>query len=222
MSLPLLVLRPEPGNAATVAAARAVGMDTIAAPLFSIKPLEWQLPISLPDAVLMTSANAARCGGPHLQQLTGLPVYAVGAATAEAARDAGFSRINVGNSDVGAVFALALQDHVRTLLHLSGRDFRAPAAPGITIDRRIIYCADPVDTLPGAAAVLPRAIALLHSPRAARLFASLVAPDAIAIAAISDATLVAAGPGWRATAVAAEPTDASLLAVAAKLCDQGC
>ena len=98
---------------------------------------------------------------------------------------------------------------------------RVLAPDDIAIDRRIVYAAEAVENLPEAArAALPDAVALLHSPRAARLFARLVDPTGIAIAAISPAALAAAGAGWRIAEAAERPTDASLLAVAAKLCNQ--
>ncbi|WBO22496.1 uroporphyrinogen-III synthase [Sphingomonas abietis] len=222
MNRPLLVLRPEPGASATVAAARAIGLAAIAAPLFTIRPLDWVPPTGRPQAILATSANALRHGGIGIAALIDLPLYAVGAATAEVARYAGFGRIIVGDGDADAILALASSHGVASLLHLAGREHRATARPGIAIERRIVYAADPLDALPEAArAALPGAIALLHSPRAAALFARLVDPAGIAIAAISAATLEAAGTGWRAHATAERPTDASLLAVAAKLCDQG-
>ena len=222
MSRPLLVLRPQPGNTATVAAAGEMGLTTIAAPLFEIRPLDWHLPDEHPAAVLVTSANAIRHGGATLAALTDLPLYAVGETTAEVARDAGFDRVITGNGDVDAVLALARRDGITSLLHLAGRDYRAPASPGIAIARRFVYAAEPAEALPDMAHdALPEAVVLLHSPRAARLFARFVDPAGIAIAAISPATLEAAGPGWRAAHVAERPTDASLLAVAAKLCDQG-
>ena len=73
------------------------------------------------------------------------------------------------------------------------------------------------------AALTGGALVLLHSPRAARLFAELVdgaelARDAVRIAAISPAALAAAGPGWRLAAAAARPRDDALLELAAKLC----
>jgi uroporphyrinogen-III synthase len=221
MTRPLLVLRPEPGASATVAAARAMGLAAIAAPLFRVRPLDWAPPAALPAAVLLTSANAVRHGGPQLAALARLPAYAVGAATAEAARQAGFGRIVTGEGDAEAILALARRDGIGALLHLAGRAHRDVVPDDIRIDRRIVYAADPVETLPEAArAALPDAVALLHSPRAARLFARLADPAGIAIAAISPATLAAAGPGWRRAEAAAQPTDASLLAVAAKLCNQ--
>ena len=52
------------------------------------------------------------------------------------------------------------------------------------------------------------------------IFARLVDPAGIRIAALSSAVLAAAGTGWADSAAAEAPTDACLLAVAAKLCDQ--
>lgn len=221
MTCPLLVLRPEPGASATVAKARAMGLEAISAPLFAIRPLDWTLPERRAEAVLLTSANAVRHGGPRLSALTALPAYVVGAATADAARQAGFDRTVAGDGGAEGILALARRDGVRSILHLAGREHREVMLDDIRIDRCLVYASDAVATLPEAARdALPGAIALLHSPRAARLFASLVDPAGIAIAAISPAALVAAGPGWRAAAAAERPTDASLLAVAAKLCNQ--
>jgi uroporphyrinogen-III synthase len=221
MIRPLLVLRPEPGASATVAKARAMGLEAMAVPLFTIRPLDWHLPDRHPGAVLITSANAVRHGGPGLSRLADLPAYAVGAATAEAARRAGFGRVITGDGDAEAVLALARRDGVRAILHLAGREHREVMPDDIAIDRRIVYAAEAVESLPETArAALPDAVALLHSPRAARLFARLVDPADIAIAAISPAALAAAGPGWRVSEAAGRPTDASLLAVAAKLCNQ--
>lgn len=220
MNRPLLVLRPEPGASTTAAAASAMGLDAVVAPLFTIRPVIWSLPAAMPEAVLLTSANAARHGGKNLASIAGLPVYAVGAATADAARLAGFTGIVAGDGDAEAILGLARRDGVASLLHLAGREHRRVVPGDIRIDRRIVYAAEAVEALPDVArATLPGAVALLHSPRAARLFASLVDPAGIAIAAISPAVLAAAGPGWRLADVAGAPTDSSLLAVAAKLCN---
>ena len=86
----VLVLRPEPGASATVEGARRRGLDAVAVPLFSIDPVAWDPPEAAFDGLLLTSANAVRCGGEKLQSLRGLPAYTVGEATAEAAREAGF------------------------------------------------------------------------------------------------------------------------------------
>ena len=220
MTLPLLVLRPEPGASATARAAHAMGLEAIVTPLFTVHALDWSLPERMPEAVLMTSANAARLGGPSLALLAPLPLYAVGEATAAAARTAGFTRIITGEGGVEAIVGRAAADGFGHLLHLAGREHRPAVDTPLTIERRLVYAADPVKQLPEPAArALPGAVALLHSPRAAALLAKLVDRSATRIAAISDATRDAAGEGWRAVAVAARPTDASLLAAAAKLCN---
>ena len=221
MSRTLLVLRPEPGASATAAAAAALGFAALAAPLFTVRSVDWPAPPTLPPAVLMTSANAARHGGGGLGALVGVPLYAVGESTAAAARIAGFSHVVVGSDGIDAILEQAARDGIGRLLHLAGREHRLPANTGIAIERRVVYAVDAVTALPEAArAALPDTVVLLHSPRAAALFATLVDPSGIAIAAMSSATRVAAGEGWRTVAIAERPTDASLLAAAAKLCDQ--
>jgi uroporphyrinogen-III synthase len=212
----LLILRPEPGNSATAARAERLGWETVRAPIFTVAAIEWAAPEpSRFDAVMMTSANAARLGGAALGRFTGLPLYAVGRATAEAARAAGFEDIRVGAQDAEALVALAEADGVKSMLHLAGREHRALANP--IIERRIVYGADLVERLPTAGGT----IALLHSPRAAALFATLVgdARADIRIAAISPAALAAAGEGWRGAIAAPTPDDDALLAAAARLCE---
>jgi uroporphyrinogen-III synthase len=227
MSRPLLVLRPEPGASVTVAAARGMGLDAVAAPLFVVRPVTWTPPTAPPPALLMTSAAAARHAGTAVAAYRGLPLYAVGEATARAARDAGFANITVGEGGIDAILARAVEDEVAGLLHLVGREHQPPAVVAIPIERRIVYAADAVDRLPEAArGILPRAVALLHSSRAAATFARLVdhaalPRDLIDIAAISAAARASVGVGWRTEATAALPNDAALLAAAAKLCDQG-
>ncbi|WP_404710808.1 uroporphyrinogen-III synthase [Sphingomonas sp. MMS24-J13] len=216
----VLVLRPGPGDAATVARAAAMGFAATAAPLFTIGPVAWTPSAARHDALMLTSANALRHAGDALARYRPLPAYAVGAATAAAARAAGFADIRIGTSDAPALLAQMAADGIARPLHLAGREHRDAGHPALTITRRIVYAADPVVELPEAAraALADGAIALLHSPRAAALFAGLIAnPSAIRIAAISHATAQAAGPGWAAVAIAASPTDTALLQAAAAL-----
>ncbi|HUP66659.1 MAG TPA: uroporphyrinogen-III synthase, partial [Sphingomicrobium sp.] len=95
----LLILRPEPGASATVDRARKRGLEALAIPLFAIERVHWEVPEGF-DGVLLTSANAVREGGEQLQSLRGLPAYAVGEATAQAAREAGFDIAAIGDSGV--------------------------------------------------------------------------------------------------------------------------
>ena len=87
----LLVLRPEPGNRATVGRALEMGLEPVACPLFAVGAVGWTAPDTRGfDYILFTSANAPRHGGEQLSRLTTLPALAVGPATAEAARAASF------------------------------------------------------------------------------------------------------------------------------------
>jgi uroporphyrinogen-III synthase len=63
-------------------------------------------------------------------------------------------------------------------------------------------------------------VVLVHSPRAGRRLAELVeSRGSIAIAAISKAAADAAGSGWAEIAIADQPSDEALLALAARLCN---
>jgi uroporphyrinogen-III synthase len=216
------VLRPEPGASATAARAEALGLEPVVAPLFTIRPIPWDAPDPTAfDAILLTSANAAREAGPRLSAYLHLPCHAVGEATAAAAAAAGFADVRAGPSD-GAAAVAGMSGHV---LHLCGREHLELAHEGVSVKRRIVYAADPVASLPAAAenALAAGAVALLHSPRAAATFASLL-PAATrggdTAAAISEAAAAALGPAWRRVAVAARPRDEALLELAAELCQK--
>lgn len=227
MTRRLLILRPEPGAAATAARATARGFEVAVAPLFDIVAVAWTPPeASAFDAVMLTSANAVRHAGPALTAYSRLPLYAVGAATAVAARAAGFADVAAGDRDASALLARIAADGAGRLLHLAGREHLATDHPDLTIVRRVVYAAEAVRSLPALAgtALSEGAIALLHSPRAAAMFRRLVDqagydPAAIRIAAISDTTGEVAGTGWASVVTAEMPNDDALLAAAARLCD---
>lgn len=214
----LLVLRPEPGATATAKRAREMGLDPIVAPLFEVRPRAWAAPDDPIDAVMLTSANAARALGTAPAALAMLPVYAVGAKTAAAARAAGFEDVRTGEAGVEALARRALADGIVTLLHLAGEDRTAFDAGPLVIVTRIVYAAEVIEPPPTLQD--SDAVALLHSARAARRFAELADPARFAIAAISPAVAEAAGAGWARTIVAARPDDDALLAVAARLCQE--
>lgn len=219
----VLVLRPEPGASATAARAAALGLAATVTPLFTTRAIDWDAPAAdAQDALLVTSANAMRLGGAGLARLAALPIYAVGAATAAAARAVGFARVIVGDDDAAAIVMQAQADGVTRLLHLAGAEHRAVEMAGGTISRVIIYEAVAASRLPTPArdALAAGAVALVHSPRAGTLLRTLaeaagVAADGIAVAAIS----ASAGQGWRTLAVAERPTDDALLAAAVRLCE---
>ena len=91
----VLVTRPEPAASATATALAALGHDTVVTPLLAPALRPWTAPATLPQALLVTSANTVRHGGDALRNYQALPVFAVGAATATALRAAGFEPIVV-------------------------------------------------------------------------------------------------------------------------------
>jgi uroporphyrinogen-III synthase len=225
---PLLVLRPQPGADATARRAIALGLKPVVAPLFDIRAIDWDAPDTvLFDALLVTSANAVRHGGKALAGYRDLPLVAVGSATAEAARTAGFEAIIAGQGDGAAAVELAVGQGKTRLLHLAGREHIDLRHPGASIERRIVYAAEAATLPDNARATLEAgAIALLHSARAATLFGTLLdiaglSRNRIILIALSEAVRDAAGPGWAGAFAAPAPNDEALLAIAARLCDQG-
>jgi uroporphyrinogen-III synthase len=216
----ILVLRPEPGASETVRHLRDSGLEAISVPLFVVQPLDWELPDPARfDALLLTSANAVRHGGEQLGKLRGLPVHAVGEATAKASRGAGFDISSSG--DAGVDRLLGSIDQELRLLHLCGQDRREPAGARQQITAVPVYQATPVGRPDLGSA--RGSVALIHSPRAGTRFGELIGASdrpTIAVAAISDAAAQAVGDGWQACEAAAQPNEEALLALAARLCQK--
>jgi uroporphyrinogen-III synthase len=222
---PLLILRPEPGNSRTAAAASAAGLEPHRFPLFETRPVAWEPPDPLPyTGIMMTSANAARFAGPALLKYLHLPLFAVGDATAEAARAVGFTSVVSGDKDVARLLAEIATLGEQHILHLCGADHLPSSAIGIHIARRIVYTSVPLALPAGLANQLGKApIAMLHSPRAAERFAQLVAEvgadrNQINLIAISQSAADAAGEGWEKVAIAPQPRDEALIEIACRLC----
>ncbi len=217
----LAILRPEPGASATVERAAAIGLDAFALPLFEVEAVEWPVPDPREfDALLLTSANAVRHGGPGLGKLRRLPVYAVGEATASAARGAGFEVAASGDGGIDELLA-AVPAALR-LLHLCGEHRIVPETTR-NITAVAIYRSKELPPPAGLRAIEGETVAV-HSPRAGKRLADLAEGAAIdrstvRIAAISDAAAAAAGAGWERREAAAMPGEAALLALAARLCD---
>lgn len=223
MTRPLVVLRPEPGNAATVARADALGLEAHGVPLFATRPLDWTPPDPAPYVgVLLTSGNAVRFAGPALSQYLHLPAFAVGEATHRLAEEAGFASVVAGDRDVSRLIARIATLGLQRLLHICGAEVKPFDAMGIVVDRCAVYAADPIAPTPEFEGLLSsRPVFLAHSPRAAARLASLV-PDArrgsAGLVAISPDAAAAAGQGWEMVAIAPEPRDEAILQEAVRLC----
>jgi uroporphyrinogen-III synthase len=217
----LVVVRPEPGASATVERANALGLEAVAMPLFTVEPVAWEVPDAGDfDALLLTSANAVRHGGGGLARLRGLPVHAVGEATATAAAEAGFAVAGSGTAGVEQLLG-SLPAGLR-LLHLCG-EHRTASRSSQAITEVVTYRSAALPP-PAQFGRIEGQVMAIHSPRAGKRLAELadragIDRGTVRIAAISDAAAAAAGGGWQACTAAASPDEAALLAVAARLCD---
>lgn len=223
--LPLLVTRPEPGNSATVARATAMGFDSHAMPLFAARALPWTAPAPQDfDALLLTSAQAVRLAGPQLTRLAALPVYAVGGATASAAKAAGLTVAQTGAADAQSLLDGMTSGQPARILWLCGRERSEFDPRGAVLEPLVCYAIDPVDPPPAWARLIATpAVLLAHSVRAAQRIADLVGPRRaqLKLVTISPAVAAAAGAGWAELAATEQPSDASMLAQADALCHKG-
>ena len=220
----LLLTRPEEDCRELAEAGRALGFEALVAPLLAIEPLVPPDFTASADALLLTSARAARLAVQAWgERVTGLPVYAVGPASARAAEAAGLRLAAFGDRDASAILALAAREGNRRILHPCGWDQAPLVVPeGVVVERLPLYAARPRPLAEEVQEALRdgRIFAvLLFSPRTARLFrvavdAAGIGPGAISIVAISEAAAVAAGTGWRRLEVATDPRSDAILAAA--------
>lgn len=237
----VIVTRPEPDASAFAERCRIHALEPVLSPVMEIE-IE-KAPIKLPGdlsdtgALAFTSANGVRAFAANCADRA-LPVFAVGQATAEAAKAAGFTAVHAADGDVDS-----LADHIaaesalagKGLLHIAGEKRAGDLVAllekrGISARRQSLYRAAPASGLSEAAqAALAapkdenRALWVsLFSPRSARLFIALAeraglknALGRAQAACLSEAVAEAAGPGWAARHVATERTAESLAALIA-------
>ena len=180
----VLVTRPEPEATRTAALLAERGHLAHTAPLARIELLDTDLPApAAVDVVLLTSANAV----PALHAFRHLPVYAVGDATAAAARAAGAASVVSADGDwvrLASVLAGPSGPPAGSrLLHLSGTltggDLAgATGAAGFDYRRCPVYTLHPVPWLePSTLRLLARGeldAALFLSPAHATIWRSLI------------------------------------------------
>lgn len=218
-------IRPEPGLSATLAAGGVAGLEIEGCPLFKIRSVEWEAPAPDDvDALLVGSANVLHHGGSAIAAFLDKPAFAVGGATANVLRRAGFPVAAVGKGGLQPMLD-ALTGRRLRLLRLAGADHVPLVAPdGIEIIQRIVYESVPLPMPPELAAALSAGgVMLLHSASAARHFAAEydragLDRGAIALAALGPRIADAAGSGWHEVRSAAAPREAALLALAMDMC----
>jgi len=221
----IFAIRPEPGLTSTITAGVGKGIAIIGHALSRVEPRGWTLPnLGGIDGLLVGSANAIRQAGNKLEALQGLPVLAVGQATADCAKDAGLSVEQVGKGGLQQLLD-DLPSKPRHLLRLAGEDHVALDRPAnINLTTRIAYRMQPIAMEADFANLLmSEAIVLLHSASAAAHFASEcnrmeIARGQITLAALGPRILESVGLGWRKKRAAETPDDDALLALLQDLC----
>ncbi len=176
------ITRAEPGASATAERVRGMGLTPVVAPLLEVRALgEGDIDLAGVGALAFTSANAVRAFAARSAERA-MPVFAVGEASAAAARQAGFTEVASAEGDVDALAALIAERRpAGRLLHPgavepAGDLTGALAAKGLSAVALALYetTATPPDEAVLAAFTHSYAV-LVHSPKAARLLAQLLA-----------------------------------------------
>jgi uroporphyrinogen-III synthase len=177
------ITRAQPGAEATAARVRALGHDAWVEPLLDIRPLaDVRIDLSDVGALAFTSANGVRAFA-NLSGQREIKVFAVGAATAQAARAAGFRAVLSADGDVSALAQgiAARRGEIRgAVLHPGATEpagdlAGALAEQGVEVRSIALYESVPAHLEPGRLAALVQAdAALLHSPKAALALAQVL------------------------------------------------
>ena len=209
------VTRAEAGAGRTAERLRALGHEPLLAPVLEVHALNPDIDLGGVGSLAFTSANGVRAFA-ALSRDRGLPVFAVGGATSEAARAAGFAFVLSADGDVedlaraiaGSSGMLAGEVLHPGAAEPAGDLIGALAALGVAARGVTVY-----ETLILPTAVPPGAEALLiHSPKAARAVAEARIGGLTAYCISEAAAQPLAGRVQRVV-TAAEPNEASLLSL---------
>jgi uroporphyrinogen-III synthase len=171
------VTRAQPGARATAARLSALGFEPLVLPVLEVRTLPARIDLGGVAALAFTSANGVAAFAAACAQRR-LPVFAVGDASASAARAAGFAEVASAAGDVAALAGLiAAAKPDGAVLHPGAAEPAGELAPdGVEMRALALYetvsapvtLADlgPVDGLAGV---------LIHSPKAARRVAEILA-----------------------------------------------
>ena len=195
----ILVTRPVPDNEKTAAALRARGYDALLSPMLRFEEIPFHDEDDAAyDAVIVTSANAIRAilSHPSRTHLFGLPAFAVGEHTADAARGAGFRDVASAQGNARSLADLVAKKLKKgaALCYLAGADLAHDLAAdlgarGLTVVTHTTYRMIPVI---GFAASVGEAFraggidAVLHySRRSARAYLDAARADGVEISALA-------------------------------------
>ncbi len=229
----VLITRPEEDAHALAAALRARGHESLLEPLLRIEPaagVPSPLDLDGVQAILFTSANGVRAFA-RLSQRRDLPVFAVGDASAQVARDAGFTQVASASGDVEDLARLAaarLEPGDGALYHGAGSRLAGDLkerleGAGFTLRRVVLYQAHTASDLSQATRTALSAgkidAVTFFSPRTAQTFVKLAQQAELAVAcAALDAVCLSTAVArklrvlpWRNVRIAARPSQDALL-----------
>ncbi len=231
MSKSVLITRPEPMASETASRVAALGFTPVIAPMLQIRPVRATLPSpETVQAVLVTSAVAIDMIPAAFH---GKPLLAVGDATADAARRAGFTAVHSAGADAQVLAGVAtkLFSPDRGPLLLAAREGLGEPLEldlndrGFRVLRHAVYAIAIPPALPERAAEALQGgaleAALFFSADTARAFVRLVKAagmsewvaeiDAVAIG--KPAAVALERLPWRSVKTAAHPTQDEMLAL---------
>lgn len=223
----IVVTRPQADADRTAVALESLGHEVLVAPLMRIEPIAADLAGTW-SAIVITSANALQAAA--APEFKNLPVFAIGARSAEAARQEGFATVNAADGemkDLVQLIAARSAGSKTPLLYLAGEDRSGDLVGelgrhGIRAELKVVYqaVAEPFPPVLAAALEAGDVDAVLHfSRRSAELFvdgatASGVAGPAEDVRHLCLSAQVAEPlAGASRIAVAARPEEAALIAL---------
>ncbi|MAU41212.1 MAG: uroporphyrinogen-III synthase [Kordiimonas sp.] len=181
-----LLTRPREDSEKLARNLTRLGHSSLIDPLITIEPCgPGKINLSLYEAVLLTSANGARALA-RTTDKRDIPLFAVGEATANAARAAGFTTIQTAGGDVHTLTQLvshSLSPQSGPLLHVAGKTIAGDLQGQLKkwhfqVDRIVLYTARPADSFSTATIDELHKGSLnsivFYSPRTARIFKKLI------------------------------------------------
>lgn len=190
----LLLTRPQHESDALAQILCSQGHEVLVEPLLSIV-VDHTVMIGSenPQAILVTSVNGARALSAHhdIQHYTGVPVFAVGQATADAL--GGFNVVHVGSNGVAGLFetiCAMLEPTKGSLLyvrgvHVAGTLTEDLRRSGYRVNHAVLY--EAIETTLFSTIVIQRFLdsqidgVVLFSPRTAAVFSTLVEKAGLSI-----------------------------------------
>ena len=243
-----LIIRPQPDANRDVALLQRYGVPAIASPSMQGMQQQYELPDPLRFfGTIMTSRNAVDAitisGHASASEWLKMPAFVVGAASAAAARDAGFSNIIIGagggvgllapirryitdrkckqnNGNLPLLWPSAAEISFDLVAALAEHDIavqRLPVYQMIANDALDVAARDKIGegAIGAVVAMSPRSIKIFQKNLDAAGKSSSI--SGMALIAGSAAIAAAAGAGWQAIHVARQPRRSRLLALAVLL-----